>query len=415
MRKTQLLLLLLFLSFSLISQNSSNIFHWDYTNEANITSSFTENIQNLTDKNESTLYSVTNSNNMEVDFEFDIPMYISGFLIYSGNPQQKVNINNVQLLASNDKQNWTSAAITIDSDEAKSIKGEAGQVGRVDLETKGSFTHFRLKYSGQDNISLAEFQLFGYPGAEGGNYPEDLIQVDVSGKNTNQESATGINGVYSFSDNGITGDSYIEVASRAVDGIKNKYTVNGTSFWIQYDFKSEVIVKEFSIAIGAVSNMNRNPRDFRLLASDNWGITWATIAEYNDFEFPASNYANMKFSVPNARDYLYYRLEVTANNGGDMTHVSEIQLLGKVPDYTSTKNINPLYNIKAYSENQKLVILNNEGEELICNIFNLQGAIAAQALLTSSQVEIPLNKGVYILEIKSSDTNKADRTKIIIQ
>lgn len=415
MRKTLLLFMLSFLSLLAISQTNSNIFHWDYTNEAKITSAYSTGLVNLTDKNEATLYTVVNSTNMEVDFELANPLYCSGFLVYSGNLQQKISMANIQLLASNDKSNWTTATISIDSNVSKNTKGDAGQIMKVDLETKGAFRYFKLKYSGQNNISLAEFQLFGYPGVTNGNYPDDLIQVSISDKNTKQESAFGNNGIYSFSDNGITGDSYIEVASHAIDGLKNKYTVNGTSLWIQYNFETDVIVKQFSIAVGTISNTDRNPRNFRLVASDNWGITWQTLAEYSDFIFPATNYVNMKFQVPNARDYLYYRLEVTANNGGDMTHVSEIQLLGEVPSYSSVKNINSDLNINYYSKGQKLFIKNNESENFVCNIYNLQGNLLQTIMLNSSTIEIPLNKGLYILEAQSLQNSKTFRSKIIIQ
>lgn len=393
-------------------EEQKSAWHWDYTDEAiNVTSDNSVSIKNLIDNKAGTIYKVPGVKTANIDFEFEYPMAITGFLIYSGDFNKKINLDLIEVKGSNDKESWVNAGKA----ETTGL-GFAQVVGATNLDS--GFKYIRLQFETESNdVEIGEFQLFGYPKVgETVIYPEDLIQVSITGEK-GEKVATGLNGSFSTSSNGL--ESYGEVAANAVDGIRNKFTISGKSYWIQYDFNDETLVSSYSLAIGATSNMDRNPKSWKLLASADWGTTWDVIAEVNDFVYPACTYNNMKFNVDKPKsDYLYYRIEIQ-NNGGDMSHISEYQLHAAVlPTMPSDddSSITPEVVEKAasavvYTDSEGIVI-KPLAEGGSYKVYSITGSLVKIGNLNSTE-KINLQKGVYIVEVISLK-NVSNTTKVIV-
>lgn len=391
--------------------DNSSVFHWDYTDDAiAITGDHLEGISNLIDNNTATFYEVKGVTEASVVFEFEYPMHISGFLISSGVFGEKIDLDMLEIQGSNDLDDWTSGSKVTPEKNQHNTKGPAGQIARTNLYEMGSYKYIRLHYSSStEDIKIADFQLFGYPGyEEGREYPKSLIDVEILNQGTVDEVAVGLNGIFTTSNPGITGADYIELASRAVDGIRNKFTISGKSMWIQYDFDEETVVGSYSIGAGATGNYERDPKQWILQATPDWGETWEIIDQVDEFKYPNCHYANMKFNVDNPKEYTGYRLEILSNNGsaGNL-HVSEIQFFGeqlKAPSSIENNEVNQVADVNV-SGGKGVITIENESANIVSyQIYHLTGQlVAASKVVEGSDVSVNVNSGVYVVAVKSAN------------
>lgn len=100
---------------------------------------------------------------------------------------------------------------------------------------------------------------------------------------------------------------------------------NSPEGWIQINLGSKYPVNIFKIlARNGGLSLNQLPKDFKLEGSNN-GIDFDILKELNDI----SNWVEGKylsFSLSKYHSYQYYRLSISANNGGNYTAIGEIKL-----------------------------------------------------------------------------------------
>jgi hypothetical protein len=89
---------------------------------------------------------------------------------------------------------------------------------------------------------------------------------------------------------------------------------NSPTGWIQYDFGSgnAQVIKRYTINSADVPD--RNPKSWNFLGSQD-GSTWTTLDSQSDQSF-AVQMAQNTYNIGNTTAYRYYRLDITANNGG---------------------------------------------------------------------------------------------------
>lgn len=287
-----------------------NIFKWDYTDEATISSTIS-NIGALTDNNESSELEINPQGTVSVNFDFPYKMYIDGCLFYSAS--NGLAATDWEIQYSNDKTSWTSSIAT---------EGNPTNNGKVYTLITNPARYFRLLLKGSKALKINEFQLFGYPRInEKGStapylkqYPDDL---------TGDIADNPLIGTYTAGDPGLT--DYNEIAINAIDGLVNKYTVNGKLITINYSFKTPVKVGSYSLAVGSTSNIGRNPMSWKLYGAGA-DLQYTPIAEEKFFIFPYADYCNMKFQVPQPGEYLSYRIVIEGMASESTTHLSEWQL-----------------------------------------------------------------------------------------
>jgi hypothetical protein len=119
---------------------------------------------------------------------------------------------------------------------------------------------------------------------------------------------------------------------------------NSPSGWIQYDFGSgnEQVIKRYTINSADV--VDRDPTSWTFLGSQD-GSTWTTLDTQSGQSFLIQQAQNT-YNIGNTTAYRYYRLNITANNGGTSgVAISELGLLGDtgrtIPDgrYTLTDRL----------------------------------------------------------------------------
>jgi hypothetical protein len=105
------------------------------------------------------------------------------------------------------------------------------------------------------------------------------------------------------------------------------YGYNSPTGWLQYDFgagKAQV-VKRYTI--NSADAPDRNPTSWNFLGSQD-GSKWTTLDSQSNQSFALRMGMNT-YDIANTTAYRYYRLDITANNGGTSgVAVSELGLWG---------------------------------------------------------------------------------------
>ena len=107
-----------------------------------------------------------------------------------------------------------------------------------------------------------------------------------------------------------------EGAAQAFDGnVNTKWEdpVNGGTGWLQYQLASAASVDTY-ILTSAGDVQQRDPAAWQFQGSNN-GTTWTTLDTQTGQVFANRSQAQ-SYSLTNTTAYLYYRLNITANNGG---------------------------------------------------------------------------------------------------
>ena len=102
---------------------------------------------------------------------------------------------------------------------------------------------------------------------------------------------------------------------------------NATS-WIQIQYATAAVYSQYTIVSGN-DLPDRDPKNWTLEGSNN-GISWAVLSNQTNQTWSARNQTKV-FSFSNSNAYAYYKLNITANNGGTITQLSEITFGNTTP------------------------------------------------------------------------------------
>jgi fibronectin type 3 domain-containing protein len=143
--------------------------------------------------------------------------------------------------------------------------------------------------------------------------PTPMVDLAFGGTATDSAHSTGGEGVYAF------------------DGNPRSKWFNGSAAptgWLQYDFGAgnAQLVKRYTITAADVAD--RDPKDWTFLGSQD-GTTWTTLDAQSGQVFANRTQQNT-YPIGNTTAYRYYRLNVTANNGGDAVAVADLGLLSDI-------------------------------------------------------------------------------------
>lgn len=133
--------------------------------------------------------------------------------------------------------------------------------------------------------------------------------TDLPGTVSDEHSITGPEGVDKIIDN----TPYMKY-----------FTYNSTS-WVQFVADNAAVVTSYSVT-SANDFPERDPKNWVFEASTN-GSSWTTLDTQTNQTFVA-RFAKKTYSFSNTGSYRYYRLRVTANNGGPYFQISELQIFG---------------------------------------------------------------------------------------
>jgi hypothetical protein len=102
------------------------------------------------------------------------------------------------------------------------------------------------------------------------------------------------------------------------------YSAGHRSLWVQYQSTVAAIVVKYTIT-SANDVPERDPKDWNL-AGSNDGITW-TVLDTRSGETFASRFLTKTYTFTNTTPFVYYRLNITTNNGHTGTQFAEWELI----------------------------------------------------------------------------------------
>jgi len=96
--------------------------------------------------------------------------------------------------------------------------------------------------------------------------------------------------------------------------------------WVRYQFSIARTIRQYTItATDNAFDLPNTPKDWLFQGSNN-GTDWTTLdSRSNEDGWSASETRTYQFA--NSTAYLYYRIYVTANNGGDYVWIAEIEMM----------------------------------------------------------------------------------------
>ena len=95
--------------------------------------------------------------------------------------------------------------------------------------------------------------------------------------------------------------------------------------WLQYQFAAAQVARSYLIIPISLSLIERCPKDWTLQGGND-GATWTVLDTRKSVTDWVAGEAK-SFAFTNSTAYLYYRLSMTANNGGEVFELSQWQLL----------------------------------------------------------------------------------------
>ncbi|MEJ7651792.1 MAG: GH92 family glycosyl hydrolase, partial [Nakamurella sp.] len=113
-------------------------------------------------------------------------------------------------------------------------------------------------------------------------------------------------------------------ASLADANSSTKWLAFQRTGWAQYRLTSAQTVAAYSLT-SANDSDDRDPKAWTIKGSQD-GTTWTTVDSRTDQSFP-DRFVTKQYTVATPAAYLYYRLDITANNGGAILQLADWEIL----------------------------------------------------------------------------------------
>nr|WP_253772621.1 GH92 family glycosyl hydrolase [Goodfellowiella coeruleoviolacea] len=192
----------------------------------------------------------------------------------------------------------------------------------------------------EPGAAVAEATSFSSSFEAGDPQPDWLDTVDTDA--TGQPRAHGVSGEDSISLPGNVTDTVAtvtangenaeagEVKENLVDGsVTTKWLVRASTGWVRFDLTDPVAVARYALS-SANDSAERDPRDWTLSGSVD-GQQWTVLDRQSGQRFD-ERFQTRAYQTANTTAYRHYQLEITANNGGPLTQLAEVQLAKADPD-----------------------------------------------------------------------------------
>ena len=115
-----------------------------------------------------------------------------------------------------------------------------------------------------------------------------------------------------------------EIATRVSDGeVTSKWLVFASTGWVQFKLSQPIAVKRYALS-SANDAPERDPAAWTLEGSQD-GASWTVLDSRGNESF-ATRFETHTYEFSNTTAYLHYRLNITANHGGGIVQLAELQL-----------------------------------------------------------------------------------------
>jgi mannosidase alpha-like ER degradation enhancer 2 len=299
-----LLLIVLFISCRVFAQSLTDITNLDGVVSAQYYDSPAgEGYENLIDKNAATKYLTFNAQGW---IQFDAPSsyVVTQYSITSANDFDVRDPMNWTLSGSNDNNNWT----ILDTQSNQNFINRL-QERTFSFNNSAGYSYYRLNMTNHSTniLQLSEWKIFGVPA----NGKADLVDITNFGGTVSAQ----------YTDNS-------QNVQNIIDNLKStKYFTQHNSGWVKYksDYPNLYVVSKYTIT-SADNGPEFDPKDWTLEGSND-NLTWSVLDTRTNQSFASRN-MEQKYTFTNSDQYKYFRLNITANNGGASLQFAELKLYG---------------------------------------------------------------------------------------
>jgi mannosidase alpha-like ER degradation enhancer 2 len=271
-----------------------------------------EGISNIIDKNPQTKF-LTFHNKSWVQYSSPAPYIVTSYAITSANDSPERDPNIWLLLASDDNISWD----TLDVRENEEFPSRFERKSYT-FENAAAYSYFRFVITsyGSGLLQLSELEIFGTP--------ESGLPDPVDITNFGGSAAAQYNDMSS--------------ASALIDNsFGTAYTTANASAWVQYKTEKPYTYNVTGYALAAADGLaSNNPKDW-VFKGSNDNLTWTNLDERTGQSLPAAP-GLLKFEFPNGKKFRYYRLDISANNGGSALSIGELRIYGAKGDSVNYPN-----------------------------------------------------------------------------
>jgi hypothetical protein len=195
----------------------------------------------------------------------------------------------------------------------------------------GEFVHFFSGAVGEDLQIMAE-EAFGWSD----DWQQELLQartdfpnVDYPFDPTSELIDLSNNATITVSKDNDSGPESNEGSLKLIDNnLNSKFLIGGFSpninFWMQQELGESQVANRYSITSGNDAP-DRDAKSWEFLGSND-GENWLVLDTRTDETFGERNQTR-DFTVSNDQAYKFYRINITANNGGNLLQISEWRVL----------------------------------------------------------------------------------------
>lgn len=266
-----------------------------------------------------------------------------------------------------------------------------------------AYQYYRLVAKGDENLNIAEWQLFGSPCVSAERpLPSDMFKGDDSALEASEDG-------WDFDKE--HGERYQYI----VDGkLNTKFTADQvksptekTPIYFQYRLEAAEIAKSYSLTV-PWSLQERDPKDWTL-----YGYTsgaWVVLDSRKNMKFPTSS-STLVYNIAEPKECVVYKLEITANNGSrDNTQLTAWQLFAEKQPIHIVTGVKDIYTDKVsaqvYSVGNKVII--SADQKVVYCIYGLSGQKVKEGIVEGT-VEVPVSAGFYIVTVDGVATKVLTR------
>ncbi len=373
----------------------------DYTDDAVITAQYdNESLANLTDNDEYTLYTVPGKTSATITAECEYPVLLTGYLLSAG-INSDADLTRWTLESSVDGNTWTAITPNKTTDLSGAYLFEISRQSASALKTRAKF--YRLTATGESDVEIAEWQLFGSPcldNTDGRCFPADITE------------GLDIRSCVSAWPEGNAGEGWSEQFDNLFDRkLTSKYCMADTkAYQVELQLPQPYELDYYTLTSVDV-DPDRNPKKWTLNGyNDTEG--WVELDRQADYSFPCG-YATMRFNIADKGVYTAFLLDVEDNSGSAYSQILKWQLFGTA-DTSGVESVavaeEPCKVLGGYGS---IRILNNGEDAATCTVMNLAGAVLCNKQLKGSDSYVDVPAGLYLVNVSNGRFNTT--AKVIVK
>lgn len=346
----------------------------------------TSALATLTDNKGMTTYSLEMTDSEPwIQYESPVPVQIRGYSITVGTDKKK-DPKAWIIQGSTDGETWTNINSSRKSNADFKLRHERQNYS---ISSAIKYTHFRMNIEktydeNASEVCIAEWELYG----TGLMDNEDLPTTGGT-----------IKGEYS----GITGNE--DVKSLIDNSANTKYCVANSAAWTQYQLPVPVKIASYNIT-SANDEPDRDPKTWTLYASND-GTNWDIIDSRTNQSF-LYRFTTQYYSCLSEKEYSYFKLDITANNGANILQFAEWQLWNIESLNVGSRTELPAKDteIQIYPNPVREHLSVKVPQQAQVSIYNISGRLMYSQLVEAGTTTINVEdyqKGIYLVKININE------------